>query len=156
MKKRSKRRGKQAGPDAITLLKGDHKAVSALFERFEHSRKSTVKYKLAQKICGALLVHTRIEEEIFYPAVGPEIGDEDLMAEALVEHAGAKDLIAQIKRSKPGAPLYDAKVKVLSEYIKHHVKEEHTELFPKSRKTDLDMKVLGMKLQKRKRALGAK
>ena len=149
------RRGSRRGPDAIALLKADHKAVSSLFERFEHSRAAAAKYKLAQTICTALQVHTRIEEEIFYPAVRPEIEDDDLMDEALVEHAGAKKLIAQIKRGKPGARLYDAKVKVLGEYIKHHVKEEHTELFPKARKTAIDMKALGARLKARKRALGA-
>jgi hemerythrin superfamily protein len=149
-------RGIRGAPDAISLLKADHKEVSALFERFEHSRAATVKQRLAQKICQALLVHTRIEEEIFYPTVRPEIEDDDLMNEALVEHAGAKDLIAQIKRSKPTAPLFEAKVTVLSEYIKHHVKEEHTELFPKARKTALDMKALGARLLARKRALRTK
>ena len=154
--RRPSRRTGKAAPDAITLLKADHKAVSALFDRFEHSRGSGVKYKLAQKICQTLIVHTKIEEQIFYPTVRPAIEDDDLMDEALVEHAGAKELIAQIKRGKPAAPLYDAKVTVLSEYIKHHVKEEHTELFPKARKTGLDMKALGAKLLARKRALGAK
>jgi hemerythrin superfamily protein len=155
-RKRPRRRARKARLDAITLLKADHKAVSALFDRFEHSRTSGVKYRLAQKICQALLVHTKIEEQIFYPNVGPAIEDDDLMDEALVEHAGAKELIAQIKRGKPAAPLYDAKVTVLSEYIKHHVKEEHTELFPKARKSGVDMKALGAKLLARKRALGAK
>ena len=154
--KRRIRRTGHAAPDAITLLKADHKAVSALFDRFEHSRGAGAKHRLAQRICQALVVHTKIEEKIFYPAVRPAIEDDDLMDEALVEHAGAKELIAQIKRGKPGAPLYDAKVTVLSEYIKHHVKEEHTELFPKARKTGLDMKALGAKLLARKRALGAK
>jgi hemerythrin superfamily protein len=137
------------------MLKRDHKTVSELFARFERSRTSTAKYKLAQTICKALQVHTRIEEEVFYPAVRSEIEDDDLMDEALVEHAGAKKLIEQIKRSRPSARLYDARVKVLSEYIKHHVKEEQTELFPKARKTAIDMNALGSRLQARKRALGA-
>ena len=102
-----------------------------------------------------LTVHTQIEEEIFYPAcMEAEIKEgEDLIAEAKVEHQSAKDLIAKIEDGEPGGPEYDAWVIVLGEYIKHHVKEEHGEIFPEVRKSDLDLKDLGMRLMERKQEL---
>jgi hemerythrin superfamily protein len=141
------------GKDAIALLKADHALVQGLFDRFEKARGDDRKRALAEKICQELRVHTQIEEEIFYPAAREVLRDEDLMDEAEVEHAGAKDLIGQIESSSPGAELYDAKVTVLGEYIKHHVKEEHEEMFPKLRKTKLDMQALGERLQARKTQL---
>jgi len=141
-------------PDAIVLLRADHKHVSELFARFEKLKSDGVqKKKLVDTICKELTVHTRIEEEIFYPAVRAVLKEQDLLDEAEVEHAGAKDLIAQLQSMNPGDDLYDAKVIVLSEYIKHHVKEEHTEMFPKVRKTDLDMKELGARMALRKQEL---
>jgi hemerythrin-like domain-containing protein len=127
--------------------------VSALFEQFEKAgdKAQGKKLKLARTICNELKVHTQIEEEIFYPAVEAALPKEkDLLDEAEVEHDGAKKLIAEIDAMQPGDDLFDAKVKVLSEYIKHHVKEEHTEMFPKVRKTKLDLKELGMRLAFRK------
>ena len=142
--------------DAISLLKADHQKVSWLFERYEKSRQDSVKQRLARQICDELTVHTKVEEEIFYPAVREAIGDEDLMDEATVEHAGAKALISQIKASRPSAELFDAKVTVLSEYIKHHVKEEHQEMFPKARKSGVDLKELGTRIAARKKTLAVK
>lgn len=139
--------------DAIALLKSDHQKVTALFEQFEKTRSDDRKSALAQQICQELTVHAQIEEEIFYPAAREVLRDEDLLDEATVEHQGAKDLIAQIESSRPGADLFDAKVTVLSEYIKHHVKEEQNELFPKVRKTKLDLKMVGEQLQARKMEL---
>jgi hemerythrin-like domain-containing protein len=137
--------------DAISLLKADHALVDDLFKKFEESRDDSKKLAIAQRICMELKIHTTIEEEIFYPAtreVLPKQGD--LLDEAEVEHASAKSLISEIESGKPGDELWDAKVTVLSEYIKHHVKEEHTEMFPKVRKTKLDLKALGAQLQTKK------
>lgn len=138
--------------DAITMLKADHEKVSAMFERFERSRQDSVKQDLAARICEELTVHTTLEEEIFYPAVRAAIDEADLMDEALVEHASAKDLIAQIQRGA-GDERFDAKVTVLGEYIKHHVKEEQQEMFPKVRKADLDLQELGDRMRQRRQAL---
>ena len=154
MKKPTKK--SPTAPDAIALLKADHATVSALFEQFEKAGDKALakKLKLARTICNELKVHTQIEEEIFYPAVEAALPKEkDLLDEAEVEHDGARKLIAEIDRMQPGDDLFDAKVTVLSEYIKHHVKEEHTEMFPKVKKTGLDLRELGMRLAFRKEEL---
>ena len=144
-------------PDAITLLKEDHKTVSGLFARFDKlvgTSAHAKKLKLARKICLELKVHTQIEEEIFYPAVIAVLPKEqDLLDEAEVEHDGAKNLIKQLDAMEPGEDRFDAKVTVLAEYIEHHVKEEHEEMFPKVRKTSLDLRELGMRLAFRKNEL---
>ena len=143
-------------PDAITLLREDHAAVSRLFEQYDKlgDRAKAKKAKLARTICNELKVHTQIEEEIFYPAVEKVLPKEgDLLDEAQVEHDGAKNLIAQLDAMKPDDDLFDAKVTVLGEYIKHHVKEEHESMFPKVRKTGLDLHELGMRLAFRKAEL---
>jgi hypothetical protein len=134
--------------DAIALLQQDHRKVEALFEEFEHTQSKSEKAVIAAKICLELRVHTQIEEEILYPPAHKEI-EHDLVDEATVEHAGAKDLIYQIEAMSPSEHLYDAKVKVLSEYIKHHVKEEETEMFPKLR-GHLNLHDLAERLSKRK------
>jgi hemerythrin superfamily protein len=139
--------------DALALLRSDHQLVQGLFEQFEKARGDERKGDLAERICRELTVHAQIEEEILYPAAREALREEDLLDEAEVEHASAKDLIAQIEASRPGAELFDAKVTVLGEYIKHHVKEEQNEMFPKLRKTKLDLKTLGERLQARKMAL---
>jgi hemerythrin superfamily protein len=148
---------KTTNADALTLLENDHKEVKALFEQFEglSDRSKVSKKKIADQICAALTVHAQVEEEIFYPAVGPAIKDEDLMDEAVVEHASAKDLVAQIEAMDPGEELYDAKVKVLSEQIDHHVEEEEGEMFPKVRKAGLDLVALGEQMSARKEELQA-
>ena len=149
------KRSNAAGKDAIALLRADHAKVSDLFEQFEKSRSPDKKARLAEQICAELKVHAQIEEEIFYPAAREVLRDEALLDEATVEHASAKDLIAQIEGASPGDDLFDARVTVLAEYIKHHVKEEHNELFPKLRKTRLDLKALGQALAERKEQLTA-
>lgn len=130
--------------DAVGLLTKDHKDVKTMFEQFEGltDRSKASKKKLADQICNALTVHTQLEEKIFYPAVRKAINDEAMMDEALVEHASAKELIAQIEGMQADDDLYDAKVKVLSEQIEHHVREEEDEMFPKVRKTSLDLNAL--------------
>ena len=117
--------------DAIGLLEADHREVEALFEQYEAADSALEKGALAAQICLALKVHAQIEEELFYPPARDKTGDTDLVDEAIVEHMGAKTLIAQIEAMAPGQPLYDAKVKVLSEQIRHHVEEEENELFPR-------------------------
>jgi hypothetical protein len=149
------RKGARGPSDAIALLKADHQLVQGLFDQYEKARTEDRKATLAEQICRELTVHAQIEEEIFYPAARAAIREEDLIDEATVEHASAKDLIAQIESGEPGDELFDAKVKVLGEYIKHHVKEEHNELFPQVRKTKLDLKELGNRLQARKTELQA-
>ncbi|RYY02318.1 MAG: hemerythrin domain-containing protein [Gammaproteobacteria bacterium] len=138
--------------DAIDLLINDHQEVKKLFKEFDAltDRSKAKKKSIAEKICHELTMHTQIEEEIFYPKVREAIKDSDLMDEALVEHAGAKDLIAQILGMSPGEDLYDAKVTVLSEQIDHHVKEEEEDMFPKVRKSGLDLIALGEQMLKRK------
>ena len=140
--------------DAIALLRADHKLVEELFEQFEKARTDERKATLAVRICMELKIHARIEEEVFYPAARQALPrSEDLLDEAEVEHDSAKALIEQIEAGEPGDELWEAKVTVLSEYVKHHVKEEQNELFPKVRKTRLDLKELGAQLRERKEQL---
>lgn len=146
----SKRSGEQ---DAIQLLKADHREVEGMFGQFEKTNGAATKTKLAEQICLALKVHTQIEEEIFYPAAREALSDEEMIDEAVVEHAAAKDLIAEIEAMEVGEDLFDAKVKVLSEQIEHHVQEEEKELFPQLQKTDMDMRALGMRMTERKQEL---
>jgi len=141
--------------DAIKLLKDDHREVKGWFKEYEKLEDDGAKQALADKICLALTVHTQIEEEIFYPAARGEIDDDDLLDEAEVEHASAKQLIAELKEMKVGDRLFDAKVTVLGEYIDHHVEEEEKEMFPESRDSDLDLKALGIQLAERKAELMA-
>ena len=140
-------------PDAIALLKADHRKVEALFEKYENARSK--KAQIARQICTELTIHTMIEEEIFYPACRKAGVDSDMMDEANVEHDGAKSLIAELENGAPGEPYYDAKVKVLSEEIKHHVKEEEQRdgLFAQAREKDLDLKALGEQMAARKKEL---
>jgi hemerythrin superfamily protein len=143
-------------PDAIAMLKADHKKVSELFEQFEKSRSAEKKKELVAQICDELTVHTMLEEEIFYPAVQEAMRDHELVPEARVEHASIKELIEQVRDVQPDGEDYDAKVKVMSEYVKHHVKEEQTEMFPQAKKTDLDMEDLGARMAERKEQLMAR
>ena len=149
----SKSASSRRTPDATALLRADHQAVQKLFDQFEKTRSEERKGAIAQQICQELTVHAQIEEEIFYPAAREALREQDLLDEATVEHASAKDLIAQIEGASPSDELFEAKVTVLGEYIKHHVKEEQNELFPKIRKTKLDLKELGERMQARKMEL---
>lgn len=130
--------------DAIALLKADHRKVEQLFAAFEEAKGASRKEKLAKEICTELKIHTLIEEEIFYPALKGKI-EQDLLDEAYVEHDGAKVLINDIEAGGPDEDYYDAKVKVLSEEIEHHVKEEEMPsegMFAQSRRTDVDLVAL--------------
>ena len=149
-------RGNGNTTDAIALLKSDHRIVEELFERFENTNNKATKGKVAQQVCMELMVHSTIEEEIFYPAV-KEAVTEEIHDEAYVEHDGAKVLIAEILAGSPDDEFYDAKVKVLSEMIKHHVKEEEQRdgMFAQAKKGDVDMQALGEQLAARKAELAA-
>ncbi len=142
--------------DAIALLKADHRAVEDLFEKYEASKSAAQKAKLAEQICLELSVHTMIEEELLYPICNGEV-EEDMLDEAYVEHDGAKRLIAELMDGSPSDEFYDAKVKVLSEMIKHHVKEEEQRdgLFAQLKASDIDTMELGSRLAARKQQLKA-
>ncbi len=140
--------------DAIALLKADHRKVEGLFEAFE-SASGSARKKLVDQICTELKVHTMIEEELFYPAFEGKI-EEDTLAEAYVEHDGAKVLINDLTSGAIDDDYYDAKVKVLSEEIRHHVHEEEMPsegMFAQCRKTDVDLVALGEQMAARKKAL---
>lgn len=141
--------------DATALLRADHKAVSDLFAEYEKTRSPVRKMALVSKICTQLSVHAQVEEEIFYPAVKAALKDKELVPEAIVEQATMKALIAQVEGVTPDGEMFDAKVRVLAEYVKHHVKEEHTEMFPKAKASKLDMADLGARLAARKSELMA-
>ena len=150
--RKAKSGGRTTDLDAIKLLKDDHREVEGWFEDFEDTNSASKKQKLANQICLALRVHTQIEEEVFYPACREAGIEEDMMDEADVEHDGAKKLIEEIEAGRPGDDHWDAKVKVLSEMIKHHVKEEEQRdgMFAKAKKADLDLKELGAEMKARK------
>ncbi len=145
--------------DAIAVLTADHRTVKSLFKQFETLTKQDdvddEKAELVRQICSELTIHATVEEELFYPAVREAIDDDDLMDEADIEHASAKDLIAQLEELEPGDDHYDARVTVLGEYIDHHVKEEEGEMFVKARKADVNTVELGEQIVERKEALTA-
>lgn len=145
------------GHDAIAMLTSDHREASDMFKQFEALGKRATadangkKKMLVDALCAALSVHAQIEEEIFYPAVREAAKETDaLMDEAKVEHASAKELVMQLQEMDPEDDLYDAKLKVLSEQIAHHVKEEEKEMFPKAKKAGLDLVALGQEMALRK------
>lgn len=148
--------------DACDLLDADHKAVKKMFKDYEELAGSKARgaaekrLQLARTICTELTVHAQVEEEIFYPALRAVLKDTDMLAEAEVEHAGAKDLIAQLNSMEQADEMFDAKVKVLGEYIDHHVKEERNEIFPKARANrKLDLVTMRDEIAARKEELQA-
>ena len=157
---RSRKSDSLADEDAFELLKADHQKVKGLFKQFMQLKKNegsgAEKTEVVNEICEELKIHTQIEEELFYPAVREAISTDEggegeaLMDEALVEHAGAKDLIAQLEEMDRDDELYDAKVTVLSEQVDHHVKEEEGEMFPKAKRAKLDTQSLGAQMAARK------
>jgi hypothetical protein len=147
---------KQA-PDAVTLLKDDHRRVEALFKDFQDARGNGGKKRIAEKICAELIVHTELEEKIFYPACEGKVKEDDLK-EAYVEHDSAKVLIAEIANGGPDDEFYEAKVKVLQEEFDHHVKEEEgwlNGIFSQAKRHGVDMDALGAELAERQKALFA-
>jgi hemerythrin superfamily protein len=150
----------RADKDACDLLDADHKAVKKMFKEYEELASSRArnasqkKKELAEHICQELTVHAQIEEEIFYPALREVFKDADLLDEAKVEHQSAKDLIAQIQGGGEPDEMFDAKVKVLGEYVDHHIKEEKGEIFPKARAArKLDLVGMREQLETRKEEL---
>ena len=157
-KRRTSTAPRRAGKkDVLSLLRQDHEAVTELFEQYErgHARMSPDRRQsIVQTICQELTIHAQIEEEIFYPAVAEQVkGAEDLVAEAQVEHEGMKRLVGELEAAEPDEELYDAKVSVLGEYVKHHVKEEQNEIFPRVRKSKLDLEAMGEEIEARKSEL---
>jgi hypothetical protein len=155
-KKRSQDKVEQtemASISALDLLEEDHQEVDGFFDEYETLEDAGEKERMALKICLALTIHTQIEEEIFYPAVREAIEKAELIDEAIVEHASAKQLIAEIEEMDAGDELYDAKVKVLGEQVRHHIEEEEDELFPEVEGSELDLEALGKKMAERKEAL---
>ena len=148
---------KKDSVNAIDLLTEDHKNVRKMFKDFEKMHEDASpkeKQELVEQICNELTLHTSVEENIFYPAAREAIEDDDLMNEAEVEHASAKDLIEQIQALDPSDPMFDAKVTVLGEYVEHHVKEEEKEMFPKVKKAKLDLEALGEEIMQAKESEG--
>lgn len=147
-------RSMDAPRDAIALLKQDHRTVEALFDEFEDADESE-QAGLATRICQMLTVHAQIEEELLYPQAKEAFGEEEdeMVYEAEIEHGSAKELIAKIEASTPEDPEFKPLVKVLSEYVKHHVKEEEKEMFPALKEAEVDLKELGTQLAHRKMEL---
>lgn len=139
--------------DATSMLKADHELVADLFDKFEKTKSDARKTAIVAQICQELTIHAQIEEEIFYPTVKAALKDHELIPEATVEHASVKALIAEVQDKAPYGEMYDAKVKVMGEFVKHHVKEEEQEMFAKARETDLDMQALGAQMAARKKEL---
>lgn len=154
-KKKTKSKRINGQHDAVALLKADHRQVSAWFKQYEKTRSNERKQTLAQQICDALRLHMAIEEELFYPAFWEATADKPLHHEAEIEHAGAKQLIIQIEESGPDDDYFDARITVLSEMIKHHVKEEEQPggMFAEAKKAGMDLKSLGAEMHRRKKDL---
>jgi len=148
----------ESSVDALQFLKAEHREVKAMFQQYhklaEAGGKGDERMLLASQICVALTLHAQVEEEILYPAARRALTDgEDTVDEAYVEHASAKSLVAQIKTMTSDQPLFDARVKVLGEYVDHHVKEEENELFPKLRRSTLDLEAMGEQIARRRKEL---
>lgn len=154
---RSKRGGSRGLPLALELLSSDHRKVEDLFEQFEELKEEddASRVAIAQRICSELTVHAQVEEDLFYPWLRENLDDTDKVAEALVEHTTAKQLIAEIQPVGEPDEEYDAKVKVLSEYIKHHVKEEENEIFTEVAGEEEELDELGQEMAARKAELMA-
>nr|WP_246860793.1 hemerythrin domain-containing protein [Noviherbaspirillum sp. UKPF54] len=126
-----------------------------MFDEFEQMKEDNdpddeSKQLLVENTCAELTIHAQVEEELFYPALREAIDDLDLLDEAEVEHASAKQLITELAAMQPEDDLYDAKFTVLGEYVKHHIQEEEKEMFPKAKKADLDLEGLGDEIRQRK------
>lgn len=142
--------------DAITLLKADHEALGHLFAEYGKTHSVSNKKALVAEICAVLSVHAQIAEEIFYPEVNDALGDTLKVPEGTVGHAAARHLIAQVEGAEPDGKLYDAKVIALWACVRRHVKEEHSEIFPRARATTVDMAELGARMAARRRDLLAR
>jgi len=144
---------KTTAPEAIEMLIEDHRKVQKMFKQFEKMKDEgdeQEKRELVEQTCAELKVHTQIEEEIFYPAAREGLEEGDLVAEALVEHGSAKQLIEQLEAMDGGGETFDATFIVLGEYVNHHITEEQNEMFPKLKKAELDWDALAAEMQQRK------
>ena len=148
----TRKQEKSGGMDAIQLLKQDHDQVRKMFEEFESGDEDR-KFELAAEICQALIVHSTIEEEIFYPQVREAIDAEDLMLEAEIEHDTVKQLIERVQEREFDETQLSAMIKVMKEYVNHHVNEEQRKMFPRAKRADLDLEALGRELAERKAEL---
>jgi hemerythrin-like domain-containing protein len=147
---------KSSEMDAIELLMEDHRKVQKVFKEFEKSKDEMDdprKGDMVRHCCMELKIHTQLEEEIFYPAAREAIEDEELVDEAEVEHAVAKQLTDELEHMEPGEDLYDARFTVLGEYVNHHIKEEEHSLFPQAKKAKLDLEELGRRMTQMKEKL---
>ena len=158
--RRAKRRAPEPEltPDAIGMLRDDHKRVAAMLRAYSRDRdelSSADKSALVARICHELTIHATIEEELFYPAAREALGfcGGDLVDKADVEHASVRDLIRQLQEDSPETSHYDAKVRVLAEYVRYHVGEEHDDLFPRCRKSGMDLRALGLAIAERRAEL---
>ncbi|MES2740311.1 MAG: hemerythrin domain-containing protein [Pseudomonadota bacterium] len=154
----AKQGGGGSAVDAISLLRADHQKVRQLFTEFEaikdDQEQVDLKAELVEQLCFELTIHTLVEEELFYPAVRAEIGDE-LVDEAEAEHAGAKDLISQLEQMEASDAQYDATVLVLNERVEQHITQEESDMFPKAKKAGLDLEQLGEQIAQRKEKIEA-
>jgi hypothetical protein len=144
---------KGPSPTALELLEQDHRQIEEWFDEYDELKNDDDKAELAEKICLALEVHTKIEEEIFYPQARKATKDNDLLDEAVVEHSSARRLIEEIQSMEVGDQLYDAKMRVLGEQIKQHIKEEEEELFPEIESAKMDVQAVGKALAARRQEL---
>ncbi len=152
----SKKTSDRASTDAITLLKDDHMQVLDMFDEFKKIQDDDdddIKQELVERICTELTIHSQIEEELFYPAMRDAFTDQSLLDEAEVEHEMESQLISELEVMEPGDDLYDAKVTVLGEYVRHHIDKEQEKLFPNAKKAKLDLAALGAELFDRKEEL---
>jgi len=146
-----------ASASSVTdMLRKDHKKVKGLFEEFEKSEDTATKQRIVETALTELEVHSKLEEELIYPAIRAEIDDDDLMDEALEEHHVVHGLLVELKKMKPRDERYDAKFTVLAESVRHHIKEEESEMFPKAEDCEIDWEALCSQVVKRKQQLRAK
>ena len=150
-------KSQEAGASSVTdMLREDHKKVKGLFEEFEQAEDTKAKQQIVETALMELEVHSKLEEELIYPAIRAEIDDDDLMDEALEEHHVVHGLLGELKKMKPSDERYDAKFTVLAENVRHHIKEEEAEMFPKAEDCEIDWEALCSQVVKRKEQLTAK
>jgi len=150
-------KSQEASVSSVTdMLRKDHKKVKGLFEEFEQAEDTTTKQRIVETALTELEVHSKLEEELIYPAIRAEVGDDDLMDEALEEHHVVHGLLGELKKMKASDERYDAKFTVLAENVRHHIKEEESEMFPKAEDCEIDWEALCSQVMKRKEQLTAK
>ena len=153
------RGSRHAKKDAVSMLMDDHKKVQRLFADFEKAHEKEDEeacQQIAEQVCDELEVHTTLEEELFYPAAREALGeDEELIDEAEIEHQSAKDLISELRAMQAADQKFAPTFTVLAEYVRHHVKEEEKEMFPRVKKAKLDVDSLGQEMAARKAQLTA-